>query len=69
MRRPRGLGEQGWRDSALRALVVAIRCMTHHFHNTPPTASQVGLDRYLGMLQIVVCSWREVVVLIRQDDK
>ena len=69
VRRPRGLGEQEWRDSALRALVVAIRCMTRRFHNAPPTASQTGLDRHLGMLQIVVCSWREAVALIRQDDE
>ena len=68
-RRPRGLGEQEWRGSALRALVVAIRCMTRRFHNAPPTASQTGLDGHLEMLQIVVCSWREAVALIRQDDK
>ena len=65
VRRPRGLGEQGWRDSALRALLVAIRCMTRRFHNTPPTATQAGLDEHLGMLEIVVCSWREAVALIR----
>ena len=69
VRRPKGLGEREWRDSALHALVVAIRCMTRRFHNTPPTTSQVGLDRHLGMLQIVVCSWREAVALIRQGEK
>ena len=69
VRHPKGLGEREWRDSALHALVVAIRCMTRRFHNTPPTATQIGLDRHLGMLQIVVCSWREAVALIRQDDK
>ena len=69
VRRPRGLDGQEWRDSALRALVVATRCMTRRFHNSPPTAPQVGLDRHLGVLQIVVCSWREAVALIRRDDK
>jgi hypothetical protein len=69
VRRPRGLDGQEWRDSALRALVVAIRCMTRRFHKTSDTPSQAGLDMHIGMLKIAVCSWREAVALIRQDDK
>ena len=66
VRRPRGLDGQEWRDSALRALVVALRCMTRRFHKASAIPAHAG---HIGMLKIAVCSWREAVALIRQDDK
>ena len=66
IRRPRGLGEQEWRNSALRAFVVAICCMTRRFHRTPATATQKSVDMYIWMLEIAWWSWRESVAHLRE---
>ena len=69
MRRPKGLGEQEWRDSALRALVVALRCMTRRFHRSPATATQPAFDMHLWILEIAWCSLRESVAQLREYDE
>ena len=58
---PEVCDQEGWRDSALCSLVVAIRCMVRRFHKTLAAATQVAIDAHLGVLQLAVCSWREAV--------
>jgi hypothetical protein len=58
---PKLCDQEGWRNSALRSLAVAIRCMVRRFHKTLDAATQTAIDAHLGMLQLAACSWREAV--------
>ncbi len=57
VRLPAVRGEEEWRRSTLRALVVALRCMMRRFHVREPEAGDTWED-YLAAMDLAAVTLR-----------